>query len=125
MKHSMINSNYKGGSEYAIESFYDVVIVGAGPAGLACAKKLKNSKLKVLIIEKNKIIGPKICAGGLCGDYDLNFKKESYFYSNNFDIYYKKVKSNIKVKSKTGFKIMSRTDLGNFQLNELSNSKLA
>lgn len=32
----------------------DVVIVGASPAGLACANELKNSKLSVLIIEKIK-----------------------------------------------------------------------
>lgn len=43
--------------------FYDVVIVGAGPAGLACAQKLGEAKKKVLLLEKNKIIGPKVCAG--------------------------------------------------------------
>ena len=44
---------------------YDVIIVGAGPAGLNCAYYLSNSKLKVLVIEKNKLIGQKICAGGI------------------------------------------------------------
>lgn len=44
---------------------YDVVIIGTGPAGLWAAKILAKSKLKTLIIEKNAIIGPKICAGGL------------------------------------------------------------
>ena len=53
---------------------YDVVIIGAGPAGLKCAEQLRDSNLSVLLIEKNKIIGPKICAGGLTRlvpDYDI------------------------------------------------------
>ncbi|MCU0680221.1 MAG: NAD(P)/FAD-dependent oxidoreductase [Planctomycetes bacterium] len=49
------------------KNFYDVIIVGAGPAGLNCAQALANSNLKVLVVEKNKEIGPKICAGGLTG----------------------------------------------------------
>lgn len=45
---------------------FDVVIVGAGPAGLSCARVLGESgKLSILLIEKNAKIGPKICAGGL------------------------------------------------------------
>lgn len=44
---------------------YDVIIVGAGPAGLNCARILANAKLRVLLLEKNSVIGPKICAGGL------------------------------------------------------------
>lgn len=44
---------------------YDVIIIGAGPAGLACAKGLIGSGLSVLILEQKDIIGPKICAGGL------------------------------------------------------------
>jgi geranylgeranyl reductase family protein len=42
---------------------YDVIIIGAGPAGLKCAEILGGSELKVLLIEKNKTIGPKACAG--------------------------------------------------------------
>ncbi len=44
---------------------FDVIILGAGPAGLACAQALAGSALRVLLLEKNRIIGPKICAGGL------------------------------------------------------------
>ncbi|MFH1522200.1 MAG: NAD(P)/FAD-dependent oxidoreductase [Patescibacteria group bacterium] len=44
---------------------YDVIIIGAGPAGLKCAEQFKGSNLSVLLIEKNKIIGQKVCAGGL------------------------------------------------------------
>lgn len=51
---------------------YDVIIVGAGPAGLELARELQYSRLTVLIIEKNEAIGPKICAGGLTSK-DINF----------------------------------------------------
>jgi len=44
---------------------YDVIIIGAGPAGLICAKTLALAGKEVLVLEKNDVIGPKICAGGL------------------------------------------------------------
>ncbi len=47
-----------------MESF-DVIIIGGGPAGLMCAETLGNSENKVLLLEKNPEIGPKVCAGGL------------------------------------------------------------
>lgn len=45
--------------------FFDVVIIGAGPAGLNCAGKLAEKGVKTLLLEQNEIIGPKVCAGGL------------------------------------------------------------
>lgn len=47
------------------EESFDVVIIGAGPAGLAAAAVLAGSDKKVLMLEQKEIIGPKICAGGL------------------------------------------------------------
>lgn len=44
---------------------YDIVIVGAGPAGLSAAKILAEKRRKVLVLEKNIKIGHKICGGGL------------------------------------------------------------
>lgn len=44
---------------------YDVTIIGAGPAGLACARELANSDLSVLIIDKSSQPGDKLCAGGV------------------------------------------------------------
>jgi geranylgeranyl reductase len=44
---------------------YDVVITGAGPAGLMCAESLSTSDLSVLLLEKNDVFGRKVCAGGL------------------------------------------------------------
>ncbi len=44
---------------------YDVIIVGAGPAGLNCAEKLSHAGLTVLMVEQKETIGYKVCAGGL------------------------------------------------------------
>jgi len=48
-----------------IKHGYDVIIIGGGPAGLAAAEELAKNKKSVLLLEKNKEIGPKICGGGL------------------------------------------------------------
>jgi len=44
----------------------DVIIVGGGPAGLACARELADSELSVLILDKASVLGNKPCGGGIC-----------------------------------------------------------
>ncbi len=44
---------------------YHTIIAGAGPAGLACATMLAQAGKKVLVLERNSRIGPKVCAGGI------------------------------------------------------------
>ena len=44
---------------------FDVVIIGAGPAGLSAAKTLGEGGKEVVVLEKKEKIGLKICAGGL------------------------------------------------------------
>ncbi len=44
---------------------FDTIIIGAGPGGLTAAKILASHGKKVLICERNRTIGPKICAGGI------------------------------------------------------------
>jgi geranylgeranyl reductase len=66
--------------------FYDVIIVGAGPGGLACARKLGNAGKKVLLLEKNKVIGPKVCAGGLTGKGLEYFKIPEGLLDFKFDM---------------------------------------
>ncbi len=44
---------------------YSAVIVGAGPGGLACAKKLAKHGVSVIVIERKPEIGSKVCAGGI------------------------------------------------------------
>lgn len=56
---------------------YDVVIIGAGPAGLEAAKVLAENDKKVLVLEKNSVIGKKVCAGGLTTkDFELGISPE-------------------------------------------------
>ncbi len=52
--------------------YYDIIIAGAGPAGLLTALNLKNSNFSICIIEKEKEddIGKKNICGGAC-DYNL------------------------------------------------------
>ncbi len=44
---------------------YEIVIVGAGPGGLTAALELAQHGKSVLVIEKNEVVGPKVCAGFL------------------------------------------------------------
>lgn len=51
---------------------YDVVIIGAGPAGLFAAYELitKNRKLKILLLDKGRFASNRVCPmnkdGGKC-----------------------------------------------------------
>ncbi len=46
----------------------DILIIGAGPAGLACAKTLAEHGREVIVLERKKEIGAKVCAGGITWD---------------------------------------------------------
>lgn len=53
---------------------YDVVVVGAGPAGSTIAKTIASKGLDVLLIEKRQQIGdPVRCAEGVNKEYISNF----------------------------------------------------
>ncbi len=41
------------------------LIIGAGPGGLSCAEKLASNNIDTLVVERKKVIGPKVCAGGI------------------------------------------------------------
>lgn len=44
---------------------YDVVIIGAGPGGLAAAHNLINNNISCILIDKQKFPRNKLCAGGI------------------------------------------------------------
>lgn len=101
---------------------FDVIIVGAGPAGLKCAEQFKNSGLSVLLIEKNKIIGPKTCAGGITSlgaIFDLpesktrNFGKLTVCLSDKVH----------KVDLVNPIKTIDRYDLGQYLLDKIKDCK--
>lgn len=43
----------------------EIVVVGAGPAGLRAAQVLADAGREVLVVERHERVGPKTCAGGL------------------------------------------------------------
>ncbi|MCK5024338.1 MAG: FAD-dependent monooxygenase [Thermoplasmata archaeon] len=97
---------------------YDIIIIGAGPGGLACAHELGNSNSSVLVIEKNEIIGPKVCAGGLKNldkDFKLPVDKIRTFLQEDYVTKYKSYTLNLEKPLRT----ISRYDLGQYQLKML------
>jgi len=49
----------------AYPELYDIIIVGAGPAGSTAAKKLSTQGLRVLLLDKSTFPRYKICGGGV------------------------------------------------------------
>ena len=61
---------------------YDVVIIGAGPAGIAAGHSIINNNISCCIIDKQVFPRNKLCAGGITQKtYEL--LKNSRFNSNN------------------------------------------
>jgi len=101
---------------------YDTIIVGAGPGGLNAAKFLQKSKQSILILEQNKIIGPKICAAGLTQkSYDyLNLPNKFIHYKfNKIKIKFPLITSSLESKNNFVYTI-DRTELANYQISKLN-----
>ncbi len=94
----------------------EIVIVGAGPGGLAAAKMLAEAGKDVLVLEKNEIPGLKVCAGGLT-NLELSYGIPKSILERQFN----RVLLNLEgteVSLKDSGKIMCtvrRTNLGKFQ----------
>ena len=67
-----------------MKSYYDVIIIGAGAAGLMCAITAAQHGKKVLVIEKEKKPGKKIlmAGGGRCNFTNLDIQPERYISHN-------------------------------------------
>lgn len=72
---------------------YDVIIIGAGPAGSYAAYILAKSKIKVLVIDKYSFPRYKPCAGGLTAktfnSFDFPISKEVKYSTNTVVTSYK------------------------------------
>ncbi len=44
---------------------FDILVVGGGPGGLACAKRAAEAGFSVALFERKSKVGPKVCAGGI------------------------------------------------------------
>jgi geranylgeranyl reductase len=101
---------------------FDVIIIGAGPAGLACACELSNSKLSVLILDKRNILGGKPCGGGIC-EKEVSVPIESSWSKRINKQIISSEKSIIKVKHRFERITFEREDLAGYQERLLSEAK--
>jgi geranylgeranyl reductase len=100
----------------------DVLIIGAGPAGLKCAEILGDSDLNVLVLEKRKKIGDKVCAGGVTGlvpEEMLPLKSKIKILKHHIFVNGKQTLISLKFP----VSMIDRAVLGNFQLNRVSRFK--
>ena len=73
-----------------LKQSYDVIIVGAGPAGATLAYELAKRGIGVLVLEKEKLPHYKCCAGGVTGkaakllDFDISEVAEDVIYEVSF-----------------------------------------
>jgi len=108
---------------------YNVVIIGAGPAGSFLANKLKNKGYKVLIIEKKKFPRYKSCAGGLSKKaydilYNENINIKKVIEKNVKNFLYVRNNKLIKVKTDEELIYMTyRSKLDNFLLKNAVDNK--
>ncbi|WP_445955786.1 FAD-dependent oxidoreductase [Yeosuana sp.] len=100
---------------------YDVIIVGAGPAGLSCAKQLGGTPLRVLVAERNNVVGPKVCAGGLTGKSIQSLELPDELIEFNFNKIHLNHKNKLfYLKDDEDFTYtIDRKELGQWQLKQL------
>ena len=76
--------------------YYDVAIIGAGPAGISAAHNLINNNISCCLIDKQEFPRNKLCAGGVTGktfelikslNLDEEFKGENTIISKNVSIH--------------------------------------
>ncbi len=98
---------------------FDIVIIGGGPGGLACARSAAKAGFSVLVLERKSQIGPKICAGGITWN---GLKKYYPVFSTERDFLSQTVKTNFQSCClKAEHPIISTVDrlkLGTFMLQE-------
>jgi predicted Rossmann fold flavoprotein len=74
----------QGGSDYQVSTQYDVIIIGAGAAGLFCAIEAGKRGRKVLVLEHSDRVGKKIAisGGGRCNFTNLGASPDNFVSAN-------------------------------------------
>ncbi|MBU2524242.1 sulfide-dependent adenosine diphosphate thiazole synthase [Patescibacteria group bacterium] len=88
---AMISRHWKKFDEY-IES--DVIVVGAGPAGLVAAYELAKNGVKVMLLERNNYLGGGMYLGGY-GVPDMVVRKPGNFILDELNIKYEETEEGL------------------------------
>jgi flavin-dependent dehydrogenase len=100
---------------------YDVIIIGAGPGGLECARGFADKEMSVLVIERKDVVGPKTCGGALTDlteKFNVPDEITEIFHAINLEIN----DIDFDLDLKKPIRTVSRPDLGQYQLNILRSS---
>jgi len=108
---------------------YDVIIIGAGPAGVAAAKILNKNNINFCIIDKAKFPRQKLCGGGLTNK-SIKLLKKLDFSINNIssknteivEIVGKSIKKEIKLDN--NIVMVDRIEFDNNNLKQVANNTL-
>jgi len=72
---------------------FDLIIVGAGPAGFACAYQLRNQNLKIALIDQATFPRDKICGDALSADVVNQLYRMDPKLSAQFESFHRKIDS--------------------------------
>lgn len=98
---------------------YFAIIVGAGPGGLACARILAEHGHKVLVLERKKRVGPKVCGGGITWSGLIRRVPEDLIDSAFADQYISSNRQSIKLSASSPIvATVSREKLGQWMLHQ-------
>ena len=75
------------------DTIFDIIIIGAGPAGCACAYELRDTNLKIALIDKSTFPRDKICGDALSADVVNQFYRMDEKLAADFEQFAEKIDS--------------------------------
>ncbi|MBD3180397.1 MAG: FAD-binding protein [Candidatus Latescibacteria bacterium] len=94
---------------------FDVVIIGAGPAGLRCAYILGDSELRVAVLDKQELPGVKPCAGGITPNTELYHQLPGrYVQFRRHRVVINRREFDVRIREP--IRVIDRADLASYQL---------